>query len=79
VPYGTWKYRLTLQSGRITHTATGKLTIAKKPGVSGLLAAFNHLRPTPLILTLAGSVSAVLILLIFAVRPIRAWWQARLD
>lgn len=68
---GPWKYRLTVQSGRITRTATGTLTFTEKPSAVGVLTSFEHPTVT-LTLTLAGIASAALILLILALRRLRA-------
>jgi hypothetical protein len=65
---GPWKYHLTLQSGRVTHTVTGTLTFTEKPRMSGQLASFEH--PT-LILTLTAIAIAAVILLILGLRRLR--------
>ncbi|WP_433253348.1 hypothetical protein ACQPYK_09800 [Streptosporangium sp. CA-135522] len=64
LPDGPWKFRLTLQSGRVSHTATGTLTFPAKPGTWGLPAALDS--PMTMTLGLAGLVAlvAALVLLI---------------
>lgn len=70
VPNGPWKYRLTLESGRVSHTVTGELTFAKDLRTSGLLGSLMRM-PVPLVLALAGSAFAVLILLMLLLRRFR--------
>lgn len=62
LPDGPWKYRLTLQSGRVTHTATGALTLARRPAPPQRPAV--SWRPLALLLLVpAGLAGAALLLL----------------
>jgi hypothetical protein len=70
LPDGPWKYSLTLQSGRVTHTVTGELTFAKELGTSGLLASFLRM-PVTLAITLAMFAAAALVLLTLLRRRVR--------
>ncbi|MCO6006502.1 peptidase [Actinoallomurus purpureus] len=74
LPEGPWTFRLTLRSGRIEHTATGALTFSKKASASGVLPSFVTclLRPAG---TLAGFLTAALILLLVRLRRFRAGTQ----
>lgn len=70
LPDGPWKYRLTVQSGRVTHTATGELAFAKDLRTAGLLGSLMRL-PVPLALALAGGASAGLIFFVLLLRRFR--------
>lgn len=71
LPDGPWKFRLTVQSGTITRTASGTLTFPEKRGMRGLPAALDS--PLPLTLTVTGSlvVLAALVLLVLSIRRLR--------
>ncbi|MEU8379248.1 hypothetical protein [Streptosporangium sp. NPDC048865] len=64
LPDGPWKFRLTLNSGRVDHTATGTLTFPAKAGTWGPAASTDH--SLTLILTLAASVAFVSAVIILA-------------
>lgn len=71
LPDRPWKFRLTLQSGTITRTATGSLTFPEKRGMWGLPAALDS--PLPMTLTVTGSLVlvAAVVLLILGLRRFR--------
>ncbi|WP_214416997.1 hypothetical protein [Sphaerisporangium fuscum] len=68
LPNGPWKYRLTVQSGRVTHTATGTIDLAQKDDQP-------ERRSMVLPLVLTGLACLTLPLLILALR--RAFVSAR--
>ncbi|MFD8526254.1 hypothetical protein ACFV0L_02470 [Streptosporangium canum] len=66
LPDGPWTFRLTLRSGRVSHTATGTLTFPTKPGTWGPTASLPSTLTLPLALTvLVALVAAVILLLGF--------------
>ncbi len=74
-PDGPWKVRLTLRSGRISHTVTGTLTFPEKRGSWGIPASLDS--PLPLALTMSGGLAGVgiLTLAVVAIRRNRARTQ----
>ena len=64
-PDGPWKVRLTLRSGRISHTVTGTLTFPEKRGSWGLPANLDS--PMPLALTVTGGLAGIGVLTLAAV------------
>lgn len=71
IPDGPWKFRLTLNSGRVDHTATGTLTFPAKAGTWGLAASVDS--PLTLILALAGGAALVAaVILLVGFRRFRA-------
>ncbi|GII84955.1 hypothetical protein Ssi03_29450 [Sphaerisporangium siamense] len=63
LPDGPWKYRLTLQSGRVTRTVTGVLRLGPGPAPPARSAVFWH--PLALLLLVPAGLAGVALLWLF--------------
>ncbi|MEV0196316.1 hypothetical protein [Nonomuraea sp. NPDC050691] len=72
LPEGPWQVRLTLESGRVRHTITGRLTFPAQPGTWGLPAVLDSLFTSPVMVTAAAGAAAAVALCVLLILRRRA-------